>query len=365
MLLEFDDSYLIGIAAWCVFLVGCFWFLLKRRQRAGDRGKTVINACLSVWLLLVMLTGCELYFAFIFDETDSFNMTNVSRKWFRKYVEPEQQALTFSTGETTLYRDDVEFRKPTNDEKHLLFIGDSFTFGHGVKDVSDRFSNVVRARLESEGREDVRVSNLADAGRDLHWVEAMLQRSFDSGIRADVVVYVMCLNDIETFHPRHRTYYTELGQHSPTFFLFRDTYFFNLLYFRLRQFTVPDVKDYYSFVEEYYSSEPWERMQSKLITVNELCESHDSELVVVVFPFLHQLENYRFTAAHSKIDAFCETQKIPVIDLLPALQSHSDEGLTVSRFDAHPNVLAHKLAAERIYEGVMPLVDSDGTAEKE
>ena len=34
--------------------------------------------------------------------------------------------------------------------KRICFIGDSFTFGQGVKDPADRFSDRVRSRLEAE-----------------------------------------------------------------------------------------------------------------------------------------------------------------------------------------------------------------------
>jgi len=252
---------------WIVGLLLCLRLLLRFRRRWSGQAKSVINAGLSLWILAVLLSGCELYFAFVFDETDSFNMTNISRKWFRKYVEPDQHIVKFATGESSVYRDDIEFQRPTDSQRHVMFIGDSFTFGHGIKHVDDRFSNRVRRQLANEHDDSVIVSNFADAGRDLHWVEAMLQRTFASNIRTDTVVYVMCLNDIETFHPRHQTYYTELGQHSPC------------------------------------------------------------------------------------------------IDLLDTLRPHFKEGLTVSRFDAHPNVRAHELAAETIYDRLSQILSRDESQE--
>jgi hypothetical protein len=39
---------------------------------------------------------------------------------------------------------------------------------------------------------------------------------------------------------------------------------------------------------------------------------------------------------------------VPVLDLRPVLESHAGEGLTVNRFDAHPNERAHALAAAAI-----------------
>ena len=56
-----------------------------------------------------------------------------------------------------------------------------------------------------------------------------------------------------------RTYYEGFGERigAPEFFLFRDTYFLNLMDYRVRSFSVPELRDYYSFVREYYDGEPW------------------------------------------------------------------------------------------------------------
>lgn len=356
MLLEFDDSYLLGLGGWIFGLaVTCYLLLRGRRRFRTPNARRCIHALLSLWILLVMLTGFELYFAFMFDATDSFNMSLVSRKWFRKYVAPQQRGLEFQSGGGLTYRDDQEFRSPHSSEKHILFIGDSFTFGHGLKRVEDRFSNRIRTQLEQEHPGEFIVSNLADAGTDLHWVEAALQHVFEEPIRVDYVVYVMCLNDIETFHPRHRTYYSEDWSQGPQTFPFTHSYFFNLIYYRIRQFTVPQVRDYYGFVRDYYDSEPFERMQAKLAEVNRLCAKHDCQLIVVTFPFLHSIDDYTFAEAHAKITAFCEEAGIRSVDLLPALQPHADQTLTVSRFDAHPNERANRLAADYLYEQLSSL----------
>ena len=116
-------------------------------------------------------------------------------------------------------------------------------------------------------------------------------------------------------------------------------------------FTVPDINKYYSFVKEYYDGEPWQRMQRKLGEIDRLCEDYGIELKIVVFPFMHNLgPDYEFHHAHENIVTYCRESEIPVLDLEPVLTPHVDEGLTVSRFDAHPNERAHELAAEAIHE---------------
>jgi hypothetical protein len=367
MLLYLSDGYLLGMLIWLCAGVLSFWLLLRswRHWKTDARRLRFVQCGLSLWMLLASLTAIELYFALIYDSTDSFNMTNVSKKWFEKYVQPQQKALALGNDEYVIYRDDVPFPEAvTSDQNHVCFVGDSFTFGQGIPDVANRFSNRIRASLDADRPGDYIVSNLADAGRDLYWIELLLQHLFNGGRKLDTVVYVICLNDIETFHPRHSTYYVDLGQHSPRFFLFRDTYFFNLVYFRLKQFTLPDVQGYYSFVKEYYAGEPWRLMQRKLDSVADLCRSHGADFRIVVFPFLHNLgPDYPFQAAHHQIMAHCEERGIPAIDLAPVLAEHASEGLTVNPFDAHPNETANKWAAEAIQRDLLDdLFKSDNDA---
>ena len=117
---------------------------------------------------------------------------------------------------------------------------------------------------------------------------------------------------------------------------------------------VPDVKNYYSFVKEYYAGEPWLRMQLKLDAIHQLCRDNDIELRIVVFPFMHNLgPDYDFHHVHTQFVTYCQEAKISVLDLEPVLAPHVDEGLTVSMFDAHPNERAHELAAEAIRKSLL------------
>lgn len=350
VLLYLSDGYLFGMVLWLIAGGVVFWTLLRLRGQWRGRPKRLnwVNAGLSAWMVLALLTMIELYFALVYDASDSFNMTNVSKKWFKLHVEPQQHVLKFTEREGVVFRDDREFpTKLGSDQRHLVFLGDSFTFAQGVPDVRNRFSNRVRAALEPTSNGKIVVSNLADAGKDLFWIERLLELLFAHGHRIDTAVYVLCLNDIETFHERHQTYYRDLNQHSPQFFLFRDTYFFNWVYFRVRQATLPDVRGYFSFVQEYYSGEPWQRMSRKLDQVQQLCQSHGTDFRVVVFPFLHNLgPKYPFHKAHQTIVEHCQSRNIPVLDLEPELTPFASQGLTANRFDAHPNELAHRVAAE-------------------
>lgn len=347
-------DYLLVMTGWIAagIVLMCFLVSQLRRSKNKPRRRLCLKIGLSTWMVLALLTLVELYFALVYDSTDSFSMTNVSKKWYAIHANPQKKPLEISNGEGFKYRDVCEFPKHLPEGQHrICFFGDSFTFGHGIARIEDRFSNRIAVELEKKHPGKFVVANLGDAGIDLHWIEFQLTTFFEAEFQIDTAVYVICLNDIETFHPRHATFYNDFSERvgAPKFFLFRETYFFNLMYFRLRQSSVPEVSNYYEFVQKYYEGQPWQHMQLKLDHVASLCTENEADFRIVIFPFLHSLgPDYPFRFAHKQIVEFCRQKGIAVVDLEPILSKHVEEGLIVSRFDAHPNERANELAAEVI-----------------
>ncbi|MSR56265.1 MAG: SGNH/GDSL hydrolase family protein [Planctomycetaceae bacterium] len=353
MLFDLSFNYLLALAAWMAALAGGFVLLLWLRRHWGAiRHQRVkwANLGLSLWMFLVALTGVELYFAVIYDQSDSFNMTNVSKHWFTRHIKPVQKTLNFNDGQSTVYRDLQAFPTQLADgQQHLCFVGDSFTFGHGVPNCADRFSDRIGVSLERQAPGKFVVSNLADAGLDLNVIAWLIEELARDKLPVDTIVYVMCLNDIEKFNPETEALYREIAARAPQSFLLRDTYFFNLLYYRMQQLQSPRIGGYYSYLQDSYASIAWYKMQAKLDDLRRLCVHSRMQLRVAVFPFLHNLgPDYPFTRAHRQIVEYCEQHDIPVLDLQPVLEPHIAKGLTVSRLDAHPNERAHALAAEAI-----------------
>ena len=354
LFLHLSDGYLLAMAAWLLFL-GLVPFVLVRLRRrwTGQKSRLkVVYGGLSVWLCCGLLTIPELGFALLYDTTDSFNMTQVSRRWFQLHVGPHDRVLVFPDGSGIRYRSDSDFiLSPPECYRHICFFGDSFTFGHGVPALEDRFSSRVSTSLNDGdlGYPGVAVSNLAWPGTDLIWTEAVAGKllAVEEGI--DDAVYVLCLNDIEAFYDPTMSRSSSLSQFEPPGFLFRETFFFNWLYFRTQLLIQPQSRSYYSFVKEYYEGETWLRFRDALSRTSAMCDEHNCRFRVAIFPFLHNLgPDYPFREIHQQIKADCERLGIDCLDLDPALSSHADERLTVNPFDAHPNERAHEIAAEAL-----------------
>ncbi|MDA1163162.1 MAG: SGNH/GDSL hydrolase family protein [Planctomycetota bacterium] len=356
LFLHLSDGYLIAMSVWLLTLIMAPVGLLRLRRHWANRKprSKFVYASLSGWLCLCLLTIPEVGFALLYDTTDSFDMTNVSRRWFQVHVEPDVRVLEFSSDASIRYRDDSDFTLRFDDNRRqLLFLGDSFTFGHGVAAIEDRFSNRVARQLADSSATDepVRVANLAWPGTDLLWAESILQHTFAAGGRIDDAVYVLCLNDIETFHDPTMSRSSNLSHFEPPGFLLRDTYFFNWLYFRTQLLFQAEQRSYYSFVKEYYDGEPWQRFRGVLTRTSKTCREHDCRFRVVIFPFLHNLgTEYPFREIHRQIGKDCGELEIDYLDLDPSLSKHASERLTVNPFDAHPNERAHEIAAQAIVD---------------
>jgi lysophospholipase L1-like esterase len=342
--LPFD--YLLGLGAWLAGLFVAALLLLRwrRSRRMAMRSLRGPHTGLVVWLILIALTIPEVLCALFYDATDSFSQTNVSRRWFDRHV------VTNRAG----YRDARELpttRDPS--QRYVAFIGDSFTFGHGVKNVADRFSDRVGVALRDD---NVVAFNVALPGLDIRTIAQGMPEEFDKlGVPADVVVYTFVPNDIEYCDERTAEFYQQRASQQPSFFLWKQTYFYNWLYHRLSHFGAADSGDYYGYLRESYEGSPWKCFTQNLDQLDAWCRARKARLLVVIFPFLTNLdEQHPFRKAYARLREHCAQNQIPCADLTSEMMNHQREGLVVSRFDAHPNERAHRIAAEAI----TPVVES-------
>ncbi len=348
------------------------WLLLKLRRKRASRLRTLIPPAFSLWMVLALLTAIELGYALCYDTTDALDVTNVSHRWFTVHVDDDLKPLMFEQNDGIYYRDDAEFPIVPDDRTHICFVGDSFTFGHGVPDVADRFTNQLRTKIASRADSEALkrgyvISNLSKPGTDLFWADAVIRNVAAKDWGVDHFVYVFCLNDIDACDPGFADRVNSQGKltRAPDFFLIRDTYFFNWLYFRTQLLARPQVRDYYGYVKEFYAGPAWDRFLNLLAGVRDVCREHDVQFSIAVFPFLHNLgPDYPFQEVHTQIQAGCSDLEIPCIDLEPALNRHSNQTLTVNPFDAHPNELANSIVADELFEKLIAHSSPNGIANR-
>ncbi len=78
--------------------------------------------------------------------------------------------------------------------------------------------------------------------------------------------------------------------------------------------------------------------------------SDGAGFTVLAFPELIRLDAYPYATILERLHAYCETEGIALVDLLPALAAHEDSDLWVHVTDHHPNRIAHAIAARELLE---------------
>ena len=349
MIYGFSIYYLISIVALFAVLWRGIVFLLKKRQgyRKAKKNMLKLNLSLAACMVLLFMLFAEVTFALFYVQTDAFNMTSSSKRWFNLYLENQRN----ESG----WRDSEEFvKRLPDDQKRICFIGDSFTVGHGIRNINNRFSNLIEEKLNKNHPGKYQVANLADPGLEISQIEARTRGVFQGGYQVDHLVYVMCLNDIEGYDTESKENLTKLGDVGPRNFVLKNSYLPNWLYFRYLQYTRKEVRDYYPHLKKSYDSFAWTGFSRKFKSLSDLCKSKNVQFSVVIFPFLHDLNSESsFISVHKKVEKFCKKNHIPVVDLEPVMRKHADENLVVNRFDAHPNEKANQYAAEAIYNALL------------
>lgn len=301
------------------------------------------NALLFVLFLSTLVLLAEIRFRFFMDTTDSLGFTKISERWVLRHWRTNGAGC----------RDNIEYSPVIQPGKRRVsFVGDSFTAGHGIKNVEDRFANRLRAL-----HPDWEVHLLANVGLDTGSEIALLQKALSRDYRFDEVVLVYCLNDVcdllmapgQPFENRLPSF----ENRGPWFT--RGSYFLDLFYNRYKASRNPYVRDYFSFVKAGYRGDYWLKQQARLKELRDLVQSHGGHLSVVTFPFLHALgPGYDYGFVHDELNNFWSSLQVPHLDLLPVCAGHTASELTVNAHDAHPNELASRLAAEAINRVLWP-----------
>ncbi len=337
---------------WIVLLGGTFYGLLRLRQIARRNPKRIwmwsADMGLSFAMLLAAVTVAELGFACFADFSDTFNITNVSKRWLTLHIDNERNDAGF--------RDRNPFTKYVSPgQKRIVFLGDSFTAGHGIKRIDDRFTDRIAAWLERKEPGKYVVANFGEPGYEASMIEGLAKAILvDKQAEVSMIVYVYNINDIEGYDRHMQESLGQINASPPQTFLLRDTYLLNWLYFRYVQFKYAKGTSYYDDLAKAYRSEAWKGLRAKLSQLHRDCVEAHVDFRMVLFPFMQNLgPDYPFREADAKLVEFCKSEKIPVLDLEPVFRQHAGENLTVSRFDAHPNERAHAIAAEAIVRDLL------------
>ena len=335
---EFDVFYVSFLFITVLFLVGLIYIGRNKSKFQNHKLFRLIlwNSLLTAFLISTVFIIGESYYRFFEDSTDSFAVTKVAKRWLKRHYHPNN----------IMVRDDIDYSmRCTPGKRRISIIGDSFTAGHGIKNVDNRFANILR-----ENNPEFEIHVLANNGMETNNHLDIVNRLINQGYEFDLVILAYNLNDIAYLLPQTNKLYDKMEAYEKDLgFWARNSYWVNLLQARSFANETKEVGEYYSYLSSSYSNNVWGQQRNVLLELKRVIESQKARMGVVVFPFLTNLnEEYSFLNAHENLRKLWTGLNIHYLDLMPVYKKYSTEELIVNENDPHPNEFAHKIAAEKI-----------------
>ena len=246
---------------------------------------------------------------------------------------------------------------PRSDKPRIIFLGDSFSLGEGVK-IEDRFSEVLAGNLA--GRFEIYNFSTCGAG-----ITEVYEKQFRDALAcsAGVVIYCYNLNDpilsgeiagrqkyindlmnIRYYNSSLNKFFDNkkgigLIMNSKIIFVLRRLMIDGLI---TRQ-TIAWYKDMYGA-----DNPGWNDTKEMLLKMRDECKGRGVYFAMAVFPIFYDFNHYPFIGLHQKIVGFCRQNGIEVLDMLPFFRSLDYRKYIVHPLDYHPNNRAHALMAEKL-----------------
>jgi lysophospholipase L1-like esterase len=226
--------------------------------------------------------------------------------------------------------------------RRILAVGDSFTFGTGVR-LEDVYPSRLQRLLDESGPPGrSEVLNLGVMGFNTAHEVALL-REVGLGLSPDLVLLCYVLNDAEVLSPEEAAPAEPGWRRWPS--LLAQQLAARLESRRLREAAIAKTR------ADYRRGAPgWQLVQRSLAQARDLARAHGFELALVIFPYLWQLdEHYPFADAHAAVARAAQRLGLPVLDLFDAFRGEDGPSLWVHPDNQHPNERAHEIAARAIH----------------
>ena len=323
----------------CVVLL-----LFKDKVNRLNKGLITNLSLLAVVFILIFFVGevvCRLFFMKQIDA--EFNFGPMEKKF-----------MGLITYNELGFRDINHSFK--GDSIRIVVLGDSFTFGRGIKNLADIYPRILQQKLDEKfGKNRYEVVTFAKDGYST-LDELNIFKRYGLKFKPKILVIGYYLNDVEGPNSRigfediffhHYFYPYELGN-----ILYRNSYFYYFLETRIKNlFTMmglrKSVNDYFRHL--YSASNPFFNQHKYVFKeLIGIAKSHNISVVVMVIPALYQLKPYPYYYAHDYIKNLSLENDVAYLDLLHSFLNVSTD-LRVSAMDAHMNEIAHNITANQLF----------------
>lgn len=275
-----------------------------------------------------------------------------------------RSSIRFQHGGDTNPRLNITFERPPG-YKRVVVIGDSLTYGDGVKSV-EAYPYRLKEKLLNHRYGNYQVLNLGIKGINIDEEFQILTRSnpyFGSSAFSfdpDVIILTFCVNDIEVMRkPRPESKILPSGIHD---FFLGNSLFYKFVHIKINQLLsgIGIQQSYPDFLKSIYSSnsEEWMLFNNYLNRFIYDVKRRNIKILLVIFPSMESLDDsHPYLDLYSKVIDIGIRNDAEVLNLFPYFKGRDARSLRVSDLNGHPNKEAYEIPAEAIYKTLIEKFD--------
>jgi hypothetical protein len=307
--------------------------------------KKLINLAiftLSLIICLVLIEG-----VLIFNSSESEDNYGLTKEFQKKYVRYNKHG----------YRDYEYSLKKPKDVFRVLVIGDSQTFGSGIKNLEETWVKKLEAKLQNERRNaSIEVLSISGPGwnSDTHLYEL-----FKNGFKfnPDLVILAYYHNDIP--FPISVNCDSSDRKVIPNINIFQNSKLVSFIDFRINRLLekVGEKPSYPDCLNEVYDSVGWKMNKFYLDIMGLSLSIKKIHFMITVIPLIHKLgKNYPLVGPHEKLKEFAKQRNFEFLDFYEEGFKNLDaNNLKISKTDHHLNQNAGDIVASILFNKIKRL----------
>jgi hypothetical protein len=259
------------------------------------------------------------------------------------------------------YRDREYSLKKPNNIFRILVLGDSQTYGQGIKNFRDTWHEKLES-LMNQGFKAPKFEIISLAGKGWN-TDTQLYELFGNGFRLnpDLILIGFNLNDIPAPHHFDCSHedFALLPQSKFINWLRNSSLVYQLFEFRInRVIEILEKKpEYTECINRRYESRGWSMETVYLDTIVMSSQIKNVHLMMTTLPLLYKLgDDYPLKKPHAKIKSYCQKREIECLDLYDeGFKGLSAAPLLVSITDRHFNEKGTEIAAQSLFKRLQSL----------
>lgn len=332
------------IAMVLLFLAGVIFIIPRLR----GKWKNPMLMVVTIGVIIILCEGVIRIKAIVAPTVQGFP-TYTSALWKRYHAKFNKEGFR-----------DVEHSRDKQPGTHrILIVGDSFTFGWGIKHIEDRFGEQLAEKLTVKGGEHWEAINASH--EDTHTLDHIEFLKQTLPYKPDVVILLYIFNDIDYLSPV--TSRSDLSSvFSLTSICYRNFYLFQEIYFRFRLIKIKFQGGGKTKFDPYEDSTLVTLHLKDISQFVELAEKTGAFVWVVPFDIVVVSEDTRLIRYNEFVNQAVEFG-IPVLSLDPEFGGYQLSQLTVNKFDPHPNELAIRIGTEEVANFIMEKINNRGISQ--